>query len=266
MSRSMAVKDMETFNLGIKTLWTWSSSNLFNNGRIFTFLHQGIIDACVLVLNKNIEKQIFKNYWKLIYQVWHRYCINQEHGTISVSRLIDDLLPPFKGPMTHIFIFMKELDRFLPNFIWTVQWLRGFHFSQMFLVWWLRWPPCPCVVIPFEELVLWNQVTKNCETWYKAKWMSGYSDFFKWGLPSGMNIHLQTVSLQTSGLVQPHFVFWSFFPGGLFILEILLEMFYCRNTETDSLLLFISHWHRRYEIFCICVLLSMQLCVLRWAI
>ena len=44
-----------------------------------------------------------KDYWWLMYYIWHTYFINQEHENISMSKRMGDLWPLLQGPMNSHF-------------------------------------------------------------------------------------------------------------------------------------------------------------------
>ena len=99
-------------------------------------------------LQKILKSQLFKNYWRLMYQIWHTYFNNQEHGNISMSRSTDDLWPFLKITQIHISnnFCAEALGPIITVFHIQPPGFEEQKFVQMFLVCQPRWPskknPC----------------------------------------------------------------------------------------------------------------------------
>ena len=73
----------------------------------------------------------------------------------------------------------KHLSRLKPNFLWSLHWMLGWKFNQMFRVTWPRWLPMPYMVKTFKNILLRNQETDVIETWYKASSTVVLPNWFK---------------------------------------------------------------------------------------
>ena len=98
-----------------------------------------------IYMGKILKSQFIENFWRLMYHIWLRYFINQKHGNISTSRLMDGLWPLFPGHMNTCIndFFFEAPGPMSVKFLQNICRCMGYILLQMVAVCWQKWLPCP---------------------------------------------------------------------------------------------------------------------------